>query len=168
MKILFFIFILFFIGGCSFKEPLHSDFKTLQETLSIIDASINQIEAENLSREAITYAQKLASEYKLVKPPLFHNFLVNMGVKERGLCWHFAYDMLAHIKKQNYQSFDYYIIGANINDYFEEHNALLVTCQGCGVEKGVIIDAWRNSGILFFSKIDEDKDYKWSVRGSKR
>jgi hypothetical protein len=113
-------------------------------------------------------SSRLKNEYQLVKPPLYHNFLVNIGVKKRGLCWHFAYDMLSHAKKLNLKSFDYYIGGADINDYWQEHNTLVVTCKGCDFSKGIVLDPWRNSAKLFYSKIKDDKDYIWSQRGDKR
>lgn len=168
MKVFFMFILVFLLQGCSFKTLPNLDTKALEGALNSIDMSINTSEAKSFSLLAIKHAHDLALSYELVRPPLFHNWLVNIGAKKRGLCWHFAFDMLDMALKQKYKSFDFYIVGANINDYFEEHNALLVTCQGCEVSKGVIIDAWRNSGELFFSKINDDPDYSWSQRGGVR
>jgi len=155
--------IVFFFLGCV-KEPKPSlHVNSLEQVLSFI--SIDKNEINKLSLEMLSYSSQLAVEYRLVSPPLFHNFLVNTGVKKRGLCWHFAYDMLSHAKKQNFTSFDYYIGGANINDYWEEHNALVVTCRGCKFEDGVVLDPWRNSGVLYFSNVKDDKNYIWTQRG---
>ena len=116
----------------------------------------------------LSYSYQLKDDYKLVSPPLFHNFLVNIGTKKRGLCWHFAYDMLAHIKSLKLTSFDYYIGGANIDDYWEEHNSLVITCNGCKFSEGIVLDPWRNSGKLFFSKVKDDLKYNWKQRGELR
>lgn len=167
MKNLLFIFVLFFIFGCS-QPKLQTAQKNLALKISSIDISIIKKETTLLSKEVFSYSKTLQKEYKLISPPLYHNFLVNLGVKKRGLCWHFTFDLLTHLKKQNYKSFDYYIVGANINDYWKEHNALLVTCQGCEIQKGVIIDLWRNSGEPYFVKFGFDSEYKWSLRGGKR
>ena len=166
MKYLSIILLLFFFLGCAKepKVPLHV--KSLEQTLASISTHTNDI--KKLSFEMSSYSLQLAAKYKLVSPPLFHNFLVNIGLKKRGLCWHFAYDMLAHAKKQNLTSFDYYIGGANINNYWEEHNALVVTCKGCSFQKGIILDPWRNSGTLYYSTIKDDQEYKWSQRGGLR
>ena len=116
----------------------------------------------------ILFSSQLKDRYDLVKPPLYHNFLVNIGVKKRGLCWHFAYDMLSSAKKLNLKNFDYYIGGANINDYWKEHNSLIVTCKGCSFVEGIVLDPWRNSGDLYFSKVKNDKNYSWTQRGGLR
>lgn len=164
-----FIYALSFVS-CANHYPLDIQTKAsvLEKEFENIDKKVDKNEAKNISYEIYAYAKTLKKEYELVSPPLFHNLLVNMGVKKRGLCWHFAYDLLSHVKKQKYQSFDYYIVGANINEYWEEHNALLVTCQGCVVQKGVIIDLWRNSAEPFYVKYAQDKEYDWSIRGGKR
>jgi len=36
-------------------------------------------------------------------------------------------------------------------------NALAVSACGMGVERSVVLDAWRDSGNLFFTKLTEDK-----------
>jgi len=167
-KYFYIIFISLILVGCTNQpsKPLHV--KNLEQTILNIDSSINLSEAKILSKSMILFSSQLKKEYELVTPPLYHNFLVNIGVKKRGLCWHFAYDMLAHAKSLKLKSFDYYIGGANINDYWEEHNSLLVTCKGCKFSKGVILDPWRNSGILYFSKVKNDKKYSWTQRGGLR
>ena len=165
LKYLNFITILIIFLGCT-KEPQVLHVKTLYEVLSSLHVDTN--ETKILSNEMILFSSQLKNDYELVKPPLYHNFLVNIGVKKRGLCWHFAYDMLSHAKSLNLKNFDYYIGGANINDYWEEHNTLVVTCKGCKFEDGVVIDPWRNSGILYFSKVKNDKKYSWSQRGGLR
>lgn len=146
------------------KTPLHV--KSLEELF--LSLHVNKHEAKKLSFEMLDYSSKLKIDYDLVKPPLYHNFLVNIGIKDRGLCWHFTYDMLAHAKQLNLKSFDYYIGGANINEYWEEHNSLVVTCKGCKFQNGIIIDPWRNSGVLYFSKVKDDKKYTWTQRGELR
>ena len=161
---------LFFIG-CSIstkqvKENL--PFNNLSLLLEKYEDKIDKNEAIKLSSQMFLQANRLKKEYKLVKPPLFHNFLVNIGAKKRGLCWHFAYDMLLAAKKLNLKSFDYYIGGANINEYWQEHNALIITCKGCKFSDGIVIDPWRNSGKLYYSKINNDHEYKWTQRGEIR
>ena len=166
MKYLYLALVTFVFLGCTNtpKAPLHV--KSLEELF--LSLHVDKNESIKLSYEMLSYSSKLKNDYNLVKPPLYHNFLVNIGVKNRGLCWHFAYDMLAHAKKQNLKSFDYYIGGANINDYWEEHNSLIVTCKGCKFEEGIVLDPWRNSGDLYFSKIKNDKKYIWIQRGELR
>ena len=166
MKYLYLTLVLFIFFGCTNvpKTPLHVE--SLEEQL--LSLHVDKDEAKKLSNAMLTYSSKLKIDYNLVTPPLYHNFLVNIGAKQRGLCWHFAYDMLAHAKKLNLKSFNYFVGGANINDYWEEHNSLIVTCKGCKFDDGVVIDPWRNSGDLYFSKVKDDKKYIWTQRGGLR
>ena len=162
------IFVAIFFVGCAHQPQLPKQSHLLEKELLSMNADISEAEANKLSKEMTAFSLKLKQQYDLVSPPLFHNFLVNIGVKKRGLCWQFAYDMLKHVKTLHLQSFDYYIGGANINDYWQEHNTLVVTCKGCRFEDGVLLDPWRNSGILYFSKLKNDKNYSWKQRGGLR
>jgi len=136
--------------------------------LSSLNNTTNKNEAKILSHEMYKQAEHLKQSYNLVSPPLFHNFLVNIGAKEKGLCWHFAYDMLKHAKSLNLKSFDYYIGKANIGDYWKEHTTLVVTCKGCDFNDGIVLDPWRGSGKLFFSIVKSDDEYVWYKIGEKR
>lgn len=136
--------------------------------LSSLNNKVNKKEAKILSNEMFKQSQFLKESYDLVSPPLFQNFLVNIGLKDKGLCWQFAYDMLKHAKSLDLKSFDYYIGGANIGDYWREHTTLVVTCKDCNFSDGIVLDPWRNSGELFYSKVKNDTQYVWSQRGEKR
>ncbi len=164
-----FVFIIFFTG-CANNPPKPTLYSSKETRLAKLlnTLHVNRDESKELAGKAISYSHTLAKEYRLVKPPLLQNFLVNIGLRKRGLCWQFAYDMLSFVKKQNYKSFDYYIGGANIGDYWSEHNVLVVTCRGCRFEDGILLDPWRNSGNLYFSKLKNDKKYKWKQRGGLR
>jgi len=157
--------------GCSISNT-QVEKKVNNDDLAVLFFSlnnkINKKEATTLSNEMFKQAQFLKESYGLVKPPLFHNFLVNFGIKEKGLCWHFAQDMLKHAKTLELNSFDYYVGGANIGDYWKEHTTFIVTCKGCSFSEGIVLDPWRNSGKLFFSKIKNDTQYIWYQRGKKR
>ncbi len=156
--------------GCTSNQPIPNvqNIK-IQKLESLLNSlHVDKKEAKDLAKKSIIYSRTLAKEYNLVKPPLFQNFLVNIGLRKKGLCWQFAYDMLSFVKKQNYKSFDYYIGGANVGDYWREHNVLVVTCRGCKFQDGILLDPWRDSGDLYFSKIKDDKEYKWKQRGGLR
>lgn len=171
MKHLFlFLVPLFFLACSTVQGPVLE--KKRQEALSLLLLNlsfyVDKNEAQQLATIALEYSQQLAINYDLATPPLYHNFLVNIGAKKRGLCWHFAYDMLERSLVQKLQSFDYYIGGANINEYWSEHNTLVVTCKGCRFDEGIVLDPWRNSGTLFYAKLKDDKQYVWVQRGDLR
>ena len=167
---IYLILILFLFQGCTNTPtlPKQNDIKAKKLETLIRSLHVDKKEAKDLARKAIIHSKTLAKQYNLVKPPLFQNFLVNIGLRKKGLCWQFAFDMLSFMKKQNYKSFDYYIGGANVGNYWSEHNVLVVTCRGSKFKDGILLDPWRNSGDLYFSKLKDDKKYRWQQRGGLR
>lgn len=124
---------------------------------------VNANEAKMLAQDSITYAYRLSETYDLVWPPLWHNTLVNIGLKDRGLCYQWADDMLAHVKKRNYRSFDFYL-GVSGLGTFREHNTLVVSAKGKPFDQGVVLDPWRDSGELYFANVGKDEEYRWQLR----
>ena len=99
----------------------------------------------------------------MVSPPYFQNALVNFGIKKRGLCYHWATDLLTFLLKRDYKRLFLHRVGANIGK-LNEHNALSVSAHPKGIEGSILLDAWRNSGNLYFIKIENDKKYEWHER----
>lgn len=132
--------------------------------LQSLDSSIPQSEAMRLSQDIFYKTQKLTKEFELTSPPVFHNFLVNVGLRKKGLCYHWSDALYAYLSEKKYASFEFHLAGANIGEYFYEHNALVVVAKGGTVKEGIIIDPWRDSGELYFSKVEDDSGYKWQHR----
>ena len=161
------------LSGCSIKTPvtaqggLEGQERQKAAKLEILLVGLNEkvdaSEAKLLAQDSIKYAYTLSQRYGLVWPPLLHNTLVIVGLKERGLCHQWADDMLAHMLKAEYKSFDFYLGVSNMGS-FMEHNALVVSAKGEGFSHGVVLDPWRNSGALFFTKIKDDTKYTWNHR----
>lgn len=156
----------FLLAGCAAAPPVPSQAEVveLSTLLRSLDKRISQDEAMQLSLDIFHETQKLVEVFELTSPPLFHNSLVNMGIKKKGLCYHWSDALYAHFSQENYSSFGFHLVGANIGEYFFEHNALVVVAKGGPVQKGILIDPWRNSGKLYFSRVVEDKKYQWKHR----
>jgi hypothetical protein len=162
-----FLFLLLFsllLGGCSAKQDsLHvmpNEVSALTTELTHLSPDVDYQEARMLAYESLQYPQVLAERYGLVYPPTFHNFLINTGLKERGLCYQWSEDMITHLKSLKYQSFDLRWGVANKGE-FNEHNSVVVVAKGAPFRTGILIDPWRNSGVLYWAKIGDDPDYKW-------
>jgi len=172
-----FIF-LFVFTGCSVKhaqvglsedqtlllstpdEKVQNKIDSLQEALQSLSSEVSEEEAKAFSRAAVLYPHYLAQGYELVSPPNLHNFLITIGLKERGLCYHWTGDLIAYLQKQSFKSFDLYravVEQGNLG----EHNAVVVTAKGEPFSEGIVLDAWRDSSDLFFKKVDEDREYLW-------
>jgi hypothetical protein len=160
------LLISFFLIGCAVTAPSVSQDKIeeLSHLLESLDSTIPQDEAMNLSKDIFYKTQQLTEEFEMTFPPQFHNFLVTVGMREKGLCYHWSDALYAYLIQKKYTSFEFHLVGANIGEYFYEHNALAVVAKGGKVVEGIIIDPWRDSGELYFSKIKDDPNYVWKHR----
>ncbi len=158
---------IFLLTGCSLlpiehysKSKIDKNIQKLSAMISSLDKRVDRKEADDLATSSIYYALELAKEYRVVSPPLWHNTLVNIGLRERGLCYQWAEDMLLFFLKKRYKTLKFYFVGADIGDYFE-HNGVVVSFGD--FKDGIILDAWRNSGNLYFNYVKKDK-YNWKNR----
>jgi hypothetical protein len=160
------LLISFFLIGCAVTAPSVSQDKIeeLSHLLESLDSTIPQDEAMNLSKDIFYKTQQLTEEFEMTFPPQFHNFLVTVGMREKGLCYHWSDALYLYLSAKQYNSFEFHLMGANIGEYFYEHNALVVVAKGSKIEEGIIIDPWRDSGELYFSKIKDDPNYVWKHR----
>ena len=158
-----------FLEGCVVTEPFVSETRIteLSTLLQSLDKHILQEEARYLSQDIFHETQKLTKEFELSSPPQFHNFLVNVGYREKGLCYHWSDALYEHLSKKKYDSFEFHLMGANIGEYWYEHNVLVVVPKDGKVEEGIIIDPWRDSGKLYFSKVEDDLAYRWIHRDNR-
>ncbi len=163
-----FIFSLF-LTGCTVTIPSVSQTKIvkLSKLLQSLDKRISKDEAMYLSQNIFHETETLIQEFELTSPPLFHNFLVNVGIREKGLCYHWSDTLYMHLSKNNYPSFEFHLVGANIGEYWYEHNALIVVKKDGNIDNAIIIDPWRDSGELYFSKVSEDTKYMWKHRANR-
>jgi len=167
--------LLLFVGvltACAVKAPPESQGLATEENQKVsqlalllvgLDGQVDTDEAQRLAGESVAYAYRLAEKYELVWPPLWHNTLVNVGLKERGLCYQWADDMLAYMQSRSFAGFEFYL-GVTRKGTLWEHNTLVVSAKGASFSDGIVLDPWRDSGELFFSRVEEDEKYRWSKR----
>jgi len=162
----FLLFTLLFLG-CSVPQPTVQEtnvkVRTLENLIVTLSPSIQKKEALDFAQGSIAYSYQLAKEYEVLPSPWWHNTFVNVGIKKRGLCHEWAEDLLRFLVQRDYKTLELHAVGANIG-YFNEHNALSVSARGKGIRKSILLDAWRNSGNLYFIQIDKDIKYKWRER----
>lgn len=138
----------------------NSKIENLYKAIMSLGPNIASSEARFVAREAVLYPKVLANRYKLMSPPLFHNVLVNYGKRPRGLCYQWTHDMGKQINRPM-RSLRFYHGVAFRNNYWKEHSTLVVTAMDKGVPDGIVLDPWRNSGVLFWSRVKDDKKYPW-------
>jgi hypothetical protein len=106
------LIVLIFTTGCSVKYEQNADFKQTQakniyaltSQIKALDSSIDLKEAQRAATISILYPLSLAKSYELTSPPLWHNSLINMNIKQRGFCYHFAQDLAHMLKKRTFSN----------------------------------------------------------------
>ncbi len=167
MKYILIIIVLIFFTSCSIKYDTSnniyinkSKISKLTDSILNLSENIDKDEALNVAQTAILYSKQLSNEYELVSPPLYHNYLVQMGVKKRGYCHHFAKDLIQELKKLNLKTLDLRWVIDKKGEYFE-HSSIVVSAKNKPIQDGIVFDAWRNSGDLYWNNFKKDTRYKW-------
>ena len=125
--------------------------------------NIDPVEAHTAATIAIEYPLQLALEYEITDSPLMHNFLVNMGVKPRGLCVDWTYDLLVRLQQERFRSFKLHWGVANYDSAFRiEHSTVIISARSQPLQQGLVLDPWRHSGQLFWAKTLQDPEYRWT------
>jgi hypothetical protein len=161
MTIRYFIFLyafLVFASGTLAKDE--KSIKRFTAAISALSPSVDPAEAEAVSVTAHQTARQLAREYRVVGPPFFQNFLIHIGVRERGFCYHWAYDIGARLKQLRLKTLELHW-GASDEGTRLESNCLVVTARGQPFLDGYIMDAWRNAGRLCWWPARKDSAYVW-------
>lgn len=136
---------------------------SLRNDLATLNGHPNLTEAGQLAETAISYSYHLADEYRLVRPPIFHNVLVRMGLKDRGLCYHWTEDLIQRLYLLKLKNFQLHWGVAYRGSELREHNTVVVTAKGKPFEDGIVLDPWRNSGDLYWVRVKNDY-YPWQER----
>lgn len=123
--------------------------------------TVDPQEATDVAHDAFVYPMHLANDWDLAWPPVWHNTLRNVKQRKAGLCVDWTRAMRAWMRQKNLQTFDLYWGIANKGNAWREHSTLVVTAKGQPFETGIVLDPWRNSGKLFWSKVTDDKYYQW-------
>jgi len=131
----------------------------LRDALVALGPDVDPAEAEQVSVTAHTTARSLAREYGVVFNAGFQNMLINMGKKKRGFCGHYTRDIGERLKEFRLKTLVLHWGSAYANTG-AENNCLVVTARNQPFEKGVIMDAWRCSGRLFWCKLEQDVPYR--------
>jgi len=153
--------------GCA-AQPLErpggfdSRVERLEHEIDGLASRPSPAESRLIAETALREAHALASEYRLTRPPIFHNALVNLGIRNRGLCWHWTEDLLARLRALPLSHYDFHWGIANRGRLFREHNTVVVTARGSDLASGLVLDPWRGSGELYWIRVADDS-YAWEL-----
>lgn len=127
-----------------------------------LSGTIDPKEAFDLADTAIKATDRLAKKYGTSGPPEYHNIMVNLGIRDRGLCWHWTTDLLNTFFALNLKTIDFMWAEAHAGSDLSEHNvAVIVPAADPRLEKGLIFDPWRTSGKPYWILLKDDTKYPW-------
>jgi hypothetical protein len=155
---LFFIFALLVLVSPA-KARDERSIKDLSKALAGLASDVDPGEAELLSVTAHTKARSLAREYRVALNPEFTVFLVNVGLRKRGWCGHWAQDIGARLKELKLKTLVLHW-GVAFDHTSSENNCLVVTARNQPFQDGIILDGWRRAGRLFWCPVVKDDEYE--------
>jgi hypothetical protein len=145
--------------GTAFSQVTSSDSaaaQALANQLTALSPSVRPEEARRLADRVYAVASQLRREYGVIWPPLFNNFLVNRGIRKRGLCFQWAEDLLVSLDALKLTSLELHW-GEAYAGSWQESNCVVVTAKGQPFKYGIILDCWRHSGHLYWRAAATDK-----------
>lgn len=135
--------------------------RELSQTLATLGPDGAEDEARRIASAAVLFSRTLALDYRSVSPPIVHNMLVNAGLRDRGLCVHWTEDLLRRLQALRPEHFDLIWAVAHYQSSLPlEHSSVVVIRKGGRLEDGIVLDAWRGAGELFFTSVRTD-EYPW-------
>ena len=155
------------LAGCSGaqKPERANDVAGLEAALLALGPNVDRAEAARAARLAYAVTDDLRREYQITDAPLVHNTKVNIGLKPRGLCYHWARDIQTRMTQAGFATLQFNGVVANAeNPFWLEHSSAVVHLRGGAWQDGIVLDPWRTGGYLHWAKVREDTKYPWKLR----
>ena len=151
------------VTGCG-SSPVNRHWMQLEsaaltDRLLQLDSRVDPDEATRLAETAVQQSAALAREFRAVRPAWLGNYMVNLGLRDRGLCYDWANALYPRLYKLGLRTLDLHLAVAHM-DTKREHNCIVLTAQRQPFAEGLVLDAWRHSGRLWFGGVSSDK-YPW-------
>lgn len=146
------------------RNVSQNDIDLLAVEIKNLGAEVDPEEADRAANIAYTYSLQLAEEYNVTDSPIIHNAKVNNGLRPRGICVHWAEDVEARLKAENFKTLQIHRAIAEGNEFRIDHSTAIISKRGDPLEAGVVLDPWRYGGLLYWSPTLADSKYYWEPR----
>lgn len=133
--------------------------RRFREAIVKLAPYVDPAEAGVVSETAHHTARRLQKEWRVAPLANFQNFLIHIGARQRGFCFHWAHDIGAELRKLPLKTLELHWAEAYPNTRLE-HNVVIVTARGQPYSTGYIIDGWRAAGRLLWWPVLKD-EYPW-------
>lgn len=154
------------LAGCVSAPPPASqdEVARLEAAILALGPGIDPAEAARAAKVAYARTAELREAYQITDPPLVHNSKVNLGLKPRGLCWHWAEDMEQALAAQGFKTLRLHRAIANATTLRIDHSTVIISARDAGMFDGLVLDPWRKGGVLTWVRTDQDPKYVWVPR----
>jgi hypothetical protein len=143
----------------SFQVP-RSDLdkaETLADQLTALSPRVDGKEAKLLADCAYATVSQLRRQYRMFGTPIFNNFLIYHGLRERGYCYQWSEDLLVALDALKLSSLELRWGESNPGNW-RENNCIVVTAKGRPFRSGIMLESWRHLGHLYFRPVVADSD----------
>ena len=152
-------------AGCSTPSGTTSgDVAGLTRAIQNLSPDVDPQEAARAAQIAHDYALQLRAEYRVTDPAIIHNAKVINGFREKGLCNDWAQAMTTRLKQESFRTLDLHWVTSPPTAFRIIHHSALISAKGDPMDEGIILDPWRNSGVLFWAPVRKDTKYNWRPR----
>jgi hypothetical protein len=155
-----FVFAFLVLAGTALARDERS-IRDLSKALATLAPNVDPAEADLLSATAHTTARSLRAKYRVVLNPEFQNFLINIGLRDRGYCGHWTRDIGERLKELKLKTLVLHW-GVYEPGRSGESNCVVITARNQPFQQGIVLDGWRRAGRLYWAKVPKDDEYKWT------
>jgi hypothetical protein len=125
-----------------------------------LSPTVDPAEARAVSEVSHHTARRLQKEWRVFPFALVQNFLIHIGARDRGFCFHWAHGIGMELRKLPLKTLELHWAEAYATTHLE-HNVVVVTARGQPIDSGYIIDGWRAAGRLLWWPVAKD-EYPWT------
>ncbi len=147
------------IGAPSARADDAKSIAGFSKAITALGPGVDPREAQMISETSHRTARALQKKWRVFPFALVQNFLIHIGARERGFCFHWAHDIGLELKKLPLKTLELHWAEAYPNTHLE-HNVVVVTLPGQPIDTGYIIDGWRAAGRLIWWPVTKD-EYPW-------
>jgi hypothetical protein len=134
----------------------------LEAAIAGLSPAVEPAEARALARRALAAADSLALRYRPIEPPLLGNLAFHLGLRERALCCHWVEDLFRELDELPLRSLELHWGVAHHGSHMREHSSVIAVPAGGALRDGLVLDAWRHAGRLYWVRVEADR-YPWRL-----
>ena len=140
MRFRFTLLVAFAISANAVSAQDEKSINDLRNALiALSPRTVDPREAALLSETAHRTSRQCAREYGVVGDPALHNYLINIGVKKKGICADYTHDIGAKLRELRFKTLVLHW-GAAWPKESDENNALVVTARNLPFLDGIVLD----------------------------